>query len=141
MTIKQLSVFLENKSGRLAEVLRILGQAGINIYALTIADTSEYGILRLIVNDAEKAIEFLKQQEFTSNLTDVIAVLIDNHAGAYADIIQLLAESNLSIDYTYAIGLGHKAALILRPENIETTLNTLVKNGVEFLSISDLAKI
>jgi hypothetical protein len=140
MTMKQLSVFLENKSGRLAEVLRILGEAGINIYALTIADTSEYGILRLIVNDSQKAVENLKQQEFTANLTDVIAVSIDNHAGAYANIIQILANNEISIDYTYAIGLGQKAALILRPENIDATIRTLESEKVEFLKISDLNK-
>ena len=141
MTIKQLSVFLENKSGRLAEVLNILGKANINIYALTIADTSEYGILRLIVNYPEKAAESLQQQELTANLTEVIAVSINNQAGAYANIIQILAENNISIEYTYAIGLGNKAALILRPENIDITLQTLKSNKVEFLTITDLSKI
>jgi hypothetical protein len=140
MTIQQLSVFLENKSGRLAEVLRILGGAGINIYALTIADTSEYGILRLIVNDSQKAVEHLKRQEFTANLTDVIAVSINNEAGAYANIIQILADDKISIDYTYGIGLGQKAALILRPENVDATLKTLQSKNVEFLKIEDLSR-
>jgi hypothetical protein len=141
MTIKQISVFLENKSGRLAEVLSILGNEKIKIHALTIADTSEYGILRLIVSNYQKAVEVLKEKEFTANLTDVIAVLVPNQAGEFAVLLQNLAKENISVEYMYAFGMGEKAAIILRPESIDLTLHVLNKHNNKLISAEDLSKL
>jgi hypothetical protein len=141
MTIKQISVFLENKSGRLAEVLGILGDGKIKIHALTIADTSEYGILRLIVSDYEKAVQILKEREFTANQTEVIAVLVPNLAGEFARLLQNLAKETISVEYMYAFGMGEKAAIILRPESIDLTLHVLKKHGSKLINTEDLSKL
>jgi hypothetical protein len=141
MTIKQISVFLENKSGRLAEVLTILGKEKIKIHALTIADTSEYGILRIIVSNYQKAVEVLKEKEFTANLTDVIVVQVPNQAGEFASLLQNLANETISIEYMYAFGMGDKAAIIIRPESIDLTLHVLKKHNNVMLSSDELSKL
>src|SRR5208282_6555915 len=97
--IIQISVFLENKSGRLAEVLGSLGNENLKINALTIADTSEYGILRLIVNNFAHAIKVLKAKEFVVTTTEVVALSIPNQAGSFASVLQALADKNLSVEY------------------------------------------
>jgi hypothetical protein len=141
MTIKQISVFLENKSGRLAEVLGSLGQENIKINALTIADTSEYGILRLIVSDFDKAVATLKNRDFTVNVTDVIAISSPSQAGSFAKILQSLAKESISVEYMYAFKWGSNAAMILRPDAIEKTLQVLTKDNFELLSAADLTNL
>jgi hypothetical protein len=141
MTIRQISVFLENKSGRLAEVLGILGSENIKIHALTIADTSEYGILRLIVSDYQKAVEVLKSKEFTANLTDVIAIAVPNQAGEFAKLLETLAKETISIEYMYAFGMGDKAAIIIRPESIDLTMHVLKKHKTNLINTEGLSKL
>jgi hypothetical protein len=141
MTIKQISVFLENKSGRLAEVLGSLGDKSIKINALTIADTSEYGILRLIVTDFQNAVDILKKKGFTVNITDVVAVSTPSQAGSFAKVLKTLADENISIEYMYAFKWGAGASIILRPENIDVALNVLIKHKFNLLSPDDLAKL
>jgi len=141
MTIKQISVFLENKSGRLAEVLGILGQENIKIYALTIADTSEYGILRLIVSDFNRAVNALKEKKFTSNITEVLAVSVPSQAGSFAKVLKAFADEAISIEYMYAFKWGTNATLILRPENIESALNLIDKNKFNLLKPDDLGNL
>ncbi len=141
MTIKQISIFLENKSGRLAEVLGILGQENIKIYALTIADTSEYGILRLIVSDFNKAVEALKEKKFTVNITEVLAVATPSQAGSFAKVLKTFADECLSIEYMYAFKGGSNATLFLRPENIESALQVLNKHKFSLLTPDDLGKL
>ena len=141
MTIKQISVFLENKSGRLAEVLGSLGEKEIKINALTIADTSEYGILRLIVNDYQRAADILRSKQFTVNLTDVIAVSTPNQAGSFAKVLKALADDNISVEYMYAFKWGSNASIILRPENIDIALNVLKKHKFDLINPDDLAKL
>src|SRR5512136_1876896 len=99
---KQISVFLENKSGRLAEVTRVLGDAGINIRALSLADTSDFGILRLIVNNCEKAREELKQRGFTVSKREVVAVEVPDRPGGLSQILQILDGAAINVDYMYA---------------------------------------
>jgi hypothetical protein len=139
--IIQISVFLENKSGRLAEVLGSLGQENVKINALTIADTSEYGILRLIVNDSQYAIKILKSKEFAVTTTEVIALSVPNQAGSFAGVLKVLADKNISIEYMYAFKWSTNAVLILRPENIELALPILVKNKFRILNANDLEKM
>lgn len=138
MIIKQLSIFLENKSGRLAEVLGVLGDAGIAIKALTIADTSEYGILRLIVSDDAKALEALRSEGFSVNFTDVISIATPNEAGSFAKILKTMAANSISVEYMYAFSFNQKAAIVMRPENITRTIEVMKSQGIDLITSSEL---
>jgi hypothetical protein len=141
MNIKQLSIFLENKSGRLSEVLKVLGDANIKIKALTIADTSEYGILRLIVSDASRALEALKNKNFSVNLTDVISISTTTEAGSFAKVFSVMAEHKISVEYMYAFSFGPKAAVIIRPDNIQRAIEVMKEHHMDFITDSDLSQI
>jgi hypothetical protein len=141
MIIHQLSVFLENKSGRLTEVLEVLGEENIRITALTVADTAEFGILRLIVSDPEKARELLKKESFSVNLTDVISVVAPNEAKHYAKVLKILSDLDISVEYTYAFSVGDKSIIILRCSDSDEAIKALKNHEVELLKASDLYKI
>jgi hypothetical protein len=141
MIIPQLSVFLENKSGRLTEVLEVLGRENIRITALSIADTSEFGILRLIVPDAEKAKILLKEQHFTVNISEVISVSAPNEAKYYAKVLKILSDLDISVEYTYAFSHGSKSIIILRCSNNEQAIGALKDHEMELLNASELYKI
>jgi hypothetical protein len=141
MITHQLSVFLENKSGRLTEVLEVLGEENIRITALTVADTSEFGILRLIVSDPEKARDILKAHSFTSNISDVISVMAPNEAKHYARILKVLSDKDISVEYTYAFPAGKKSVIILRCSNTEEAIMELKSHEMELLKASDLYEI
>lgn len=127
MLVKQISVFLENKSGRLAEVTRTLGDNGIDICALSIADTTDFGILRLIVNKPEEAEKILGDNEFTVSCTSVIAISVEDKPGGLAKALAVLQENNISIEYMYAfVGKnGNSAFVIIRVERPEEAVKTL----------------
>ena len=135
MQVEQISVFIENKSGRLAEVTRALGEAGINIRALSLADTSDFGILRLIVNDCEKARGELKQRGFTVSKTEVVAVEVPDQPGGLARILQTLDGKNLNVEYMYAFveRCGGNAVIIFRFDELERAIETLVDSGFTVL--------
>ncbi len=141
MIIHQLSVFLENKSGRLTEVLDALGKENIRITALSVADTSEFGILRLIVADPVKAKKVLKDQFFTVNLTEVISVMAPNEAKHYANILRILSDQNISVEYTYAFSTGEKSVIILCCSNTEDAIKALKSHEMELMKASDLYSI
>jgi hypothetical protein len=141
MIIHQLSVFLENKSGRLTEVLEALGQKNIKITALTVADTSEFGILRLIVQEPEKARDILKEKQFTVNLTEVISVMAPNEAQHYAKVLRILSDLDISVEYTYAFSIGNKSIIILRCSNTPDAIKALKEHELELMKASDLYKI
>ncbi len=141
MITHQLSVFLENKSGRLTEVLEVLGEENIRITALSVADTSEFGILRLIVSDPDKARVSLKKRNFTVNLTDVISVIAPNEARYYAKILRILSDLDISVEYTYAFSVGDKSIIILRCSDTEKAIEALKSHEMELLKASDLYKI
>jgi hypothetical protein len=132
MHVEQISVFLENKAGRLCEVTRILAESGINIRALSLADTSDFGILRLIVNDNDKAREVLKERGFTVGKTEVVAVEVDDRPGGLHRILDILFRSNVNVEYMYAFvqQSGDNAVIIFRFDNPEEAVNILQKNGV-----------
>jgi hypothetical protein len=132
MRVEQISVFLENKAGRLAEVARILAEAGINIRALSLADTSDFGILRLIVNDNNKAKEALKQHGFTVGKTDVCAVEVEDRPGGLHRILDVLYKSNVNVEYMYAFvqQSGSNAVIIFRFDNLDEAVKVLHANGV-----------
>ena len=135
MLVKQISVFLENKEGRVAQVARILSDAKINIRALSIADTTEFGILRLIVDKPQKAEEALRKESLTVSITEVIAISIEDEPGGLADALQFLHEDGISVEYIYAFisKTSHKANVILRVEDCEGAIKSLTGKGFEVL--------
>jgi hypothetical protein len=141
MIIQQLSVFLENKAGRLTEVLDVLGKEKIKITALSVADTSEFGILRMIVSDPDKAKAMLKERSFTVNITEVISIMTPNEAQFYAKVLKILSDMEISIEYTYAFSSGDKSVIILRCNNIELALKAFREHEMELVRASDLYKI
>lgn len=135
MKIKQISIFLENKSGRLARVTRVLGEKKINIRALSIADTTDFGILRLIVNDPDTAYGALKEAGFSVNVTDVIAVEITDSPGGLADPLEYLRDAGINIEYLYAfLTRASQAALVVfRVEQIDEAVKVLQAKGITIL--------
>ena len=140
-TIRQLSVFLENKSGRLNEVLEALGNEKINLTALTVADTSEYGILRLLVSDPEKGCQLLKSLGFRVNLTEVISLSVSHEAGSLAKVLKKFSEENLSIEYIYAFCLGEKAIIVLRSENHPKAFEIIERNNFTLISEDEIKNL
>ena len=141
MLIKQLSIFLENKSGRLNEVSKILGSNGINMSAFTVADTSEFGILRLIVSEPELACKVLRDNQFSVNLTDVICLNCPNHPGALAKALQILSDNEVSIEYLYAYSMGDSANVVIKPDLLDKCIRVLQEHQMELVNASSLYKI
>ncbi len=142
MIIKQLSVFLENKTGRLNEVTQILGNAGINMSAFCVADTTEFGILRMIVSEPEKALVILKEAEFSVRLTDVVCLNSPNEPGALARALNILSAENVFIEYLYAYSMDNKTAnIVLKPDNVQKCIDVLHAHQMELVSASDMYKI
>lgn len=140
MKVKQISIFLENKSGRLAQVTRVLGDNNINIRALSIADTTDFGILRLIVNDPDKAFQVLKASGFTVSTTDVIAVEVPDHPGGLADALDVLQDNNINIEYLYAFlqKASNAALVVFRVEQLDQAIDALQAKGNRLLSGDEL---
>lgn len=135
MKVKQISIFLENKSGRLAQVTRVLGNNKINIRALSIADTTDFGILRLIVNDPDSAYRALKEAGFTVSTTDVIAVEVGDEPGGLARVLEILQEVNINIEYLYAFlqKATNAALVVFRVEQLDEAIKVLLENNVSIL--------
>lgn len=135
MRVEQISIFLENRAGRLAEVTRVLGEAGVNIRALSLADTSDFGILRLIVNDNDKAKAVLKEHGFTVGKTNVVAVEVEDRPGGLNRILEILSKQNISVEYMYAFvqHTGKNAVVIFRFDDIDAAVKVLEENNVKVL--------
>lgn len=134
MIVKQVSVFLENKSGRLSEVTQILGNAGLNMSAFTIADTSDFGILRLIVSDPERAREILKKNNFSVQLTDVVLIKSPNKPGGLAKMLNILHSEQIFIEYMYAFSTNDDSAVIvIRPTDVQKCLDILQNHKEDIL--------
>ncbi len=136
MKVKQIAVFLENKSGRMAEITSVLAQNGINIRAMSLADTADFGILRLIVNDTEKARQILKDNGFTVGMTEVLVIEVIDKPGGLASVLQTIKENNLNIEYMYAFTQksGETGLIIFRFDEIDKAIMALSKSGVRILS-------
>jgi hypothetical protein len=143
MLVKQISIFLENKSGRLAEVTRTLGENDIDISALSIADTTDFGILRLIVNKPEKAENILKESEFTVSITNVIAIGVQDKPGGLAKALEVLDRESIGIEYMYAFvsKTDDDALVILKVDDPDKAVKALMNNGVNVLSASQVYKL
>lgn len=138
MTINQLSIFIENRSGTLLKVLDVLKQSGIQIVASTIADTAEYGIYRLICSEPLRAYEQLKAAGVAVALSDVFALELDDEPGRAADAISSFSQAGISIAYMYTFLLKGKGILIFRTDNAEQARDTILKNGLKFIQEQDL---
>lgn len=143
MIVEQISIFLENRAGRLADVTRTLSEAGINIRALSLADTTDFGILRLIVTDHEKAKQALKENGFTVGRTNVVAAEVEDRPGGLHAILTMLSENGINVEYMYAFvqQSGHNAVLIFRFDRTEEAVETLQKNGVRIIPGDELYNI
>ena len=132
MKAKQVSVFLENKLGRLNEVAQILGEAGINISAFTVADTSDFGVLRLIVSNPGQAVEVLKDNNFSVRTTDVVLVNSPNRPGALSYLLQILNNEEIFIEYLYAFSMNDdQAVFVIRPSDVDKCSSLLQKYNDE----------
>jgi hypothetical protein len=138
MTIRQLSVFLENKTGHLNQILAVLAKNRINIVALTVADSSDYGILRAIVSDPEKAYEVLHAEQFTVRVHDVFSLEMAAAPGSMSHILDLFTAAEICIEYVYAFSFGSKSILILRTDNSEKSITIIKKNQLKPISEQDL---
>lgn len=140
--IKQLSVFLENSKGRLSQMTRVLSEADVDLFALTIADTTNFGILRTIVSDDEKAAKVLKEHGYTVRLNDVIVVAVPDHPGGLSHVLDVLTDSDISIEYLYSfVNKPHESALIVfKVDDVEKAMNSLNEKNVPLLSRADLMR-
>ena len=131
MFAKQLTVFLENRSGRLSEVLAVLKKNDINILTLSLADTAEYGLLRLIVDNAPLGKEKLSESGFSSLLTDVLIIETPHRAGSLQSLLKIIDDNALNIEYMYALSVnGEQAYIVLKSSDGEVTEKILTENGV-----------
>jgi hypothetical protein len=138
MIIKQLSVFLENTSGRLTEVSETLGAHNINMSAFSLADTSEYGILRVIVSDPLSAIECLKEKGFSVSLTDVICLVVPHTPGALSKALRILSDHDVSIEYMYAFAVNDLASVVIRTDEAEKAVEALQEHKMELMKADDI---
>ncbi len=140
MLIKQMSVFVENTTGRLAELTRILAEHGIDIKASTIADTVDFGILRCIVPNPEAATEILKEAGFTASITEVIAVTLEDRPGGLHKVLQILADNDIGVDYIYSTikSKEDEAVVMIKVEDPKKAMEILLANGVKLYDMSEL---
>ena len=140
MRVEQISIFLENTSGRLAAVTRILADAGVNIRSLSLADTADFGVLRLIVDRTDQAQQVLKENGFTVGKTDVIAVAVPDRPGGLASILELLDGAGINVEYMYAFvqRSGDNAIMIFRFDGVDKAIHALTQAGVHVLKGQEL---
>lgn len=134
MIIKQISVFIHNKPGKIAEITDILASASINIRAINIADTVDFGVLRMIVDNPVEAEKKLREQSFSVSLADVVAVTINDGIGMLARLMSVFKAAGLNIDYLYSfIGEESKAVIVIKTENAKECLSVLKDSGINFI--------
>ena len=141
MLAKQLSIFLENKSGRLTEVTEALGEAGVNLSAMSIADNSDFGILRCIVSDPDKAYQVLKAAGFALKVTDVIGFTCPNTPGSLAVVLKYLSDNGVFIEYMYSFNHGDYANVVIRPTDLMACDKLLEQKKVDLIAANDLYKL
>lgn len=141
MIIQQLSIFLEDKSGRLTELTKILADNDINITALSIADASDFGIIRMVVGRPELAVRVLKEQGFSVHLTEVACIIVPNEPGGLYHALKILADNNINVDYMYAFAVQSTALVVIRAESIPHVIEVLKKNKLELMNASQVYQI
>lgn len=142
MSVKQISIFIENKKGSLAELTRFIAASNINLLALSIADTQDFGIVRIITDNPDSAREILKNEGYTVTATSVIAVSIDDTPGSMASVLEVLNDSDITVEYTYAFmsSAPGKAYVIFRVDNNDKAKLALSGKGINVLSQNDIFK-
>lgn len=138
MTVHQISIFLENKYGKLCEILDLLSAADIRIIAASVADTSEYGILRIIVSDPQRAYQMLKENNVSANLTDVLAIVTSSEASSFAQTLSYFMKAGVSIEYMYCFSCHDKSILIIRTNNREVAREVIRRQNIGYLCENDL---
>lgn len=140
MTVKQISIFVENKIGNLAEVTQVLAQAGVSLHAISLADTKDFGVLRVIVDDSYLAATTLKEQGYIFSITPVLAVAISDEPGSLHRILTTLEEGNINLEYLYDFNTRKSdyAYLILKVDQVERAVDVLSKSRIKLLSQEDL---
>lgn len=142
MSAKQLSVFIENRHGRLVEVLQVLKDADISILSMSLADTTEYGLLRLIVNDPEQCKEKLSAAGFSTMLTRVLVLKLTHRSGSLQNLLKILADANIGVEYMYGLSVGgNEASVVMKTSDLDAAEAVFQKNGVCFLASEDIAKM
>ena len=142
MTAKQLSVFIENRKGRLGEVLRYLKENNVNILSISLADTTEYGLLRLIVNDAQKARDVLYKEGFSSMLTDVLIIKVPHAPGSLQKILELIAEKDVNIEYMYGLSVeSEDASIVLKTNDLDIACLVLKGAGIGTMTDAEIATL
>lgn len=140
MFIKQLSVFIENREGRLEQVLETLKKHEINIISLSLADTSDYGLLRLIVSDPEKGKAGLKENGFSAMLTEVLAIKLSHRVGQLQELLGVICKAGINVEYMYALSTGKDdASIVIKTSDLQKALNLLQGEGVEVFTSADIA--
>ena len=142
MRAKQLSVFIENRQGRLGEVLNVLKENNVNILSLSLADTTEYGLLRLIVNNPDLGKEKLSEEGFSTILTDVLVLKITHQSGSLQKLLKILSDENVNIEYMYGLSIdGQEASVVLKTSDVLKAEEVLSSKGVKTLSAEDILKL
>jgi hypothetical protein len=138
LIIKQLSIFLENKTGRLTDVTRLLGQAGINLSAFSMAESSDFGIMRVVLSDPQAAKTLLTQNGFTVTLSDVVCLYVPNNPGTLSEALLILSEHDVSIDYMYAFAMDDIARVVIRPNDVSKCVEVLQHSNLKLVSANDM---
>lgn len=141
MTMNQISIFLENKFGRLSKILSILRDENIKVIAATVADTSDYGILRIITTDQQKAFKTLIKNEVSVNMNDVLAISLESKIGGLADALDKFTNSGITIDYMYCFSISEKSMLVLHSNNMESLNDVARKYNMNCISETDLINL
>ena len=140
MTVKQLSVFIENRKGRLGEVLAVLKEHHVNILSMCVADTTEYGLLRLIVNAPERGRDMLSAAGFSAMLTEVLIIKIPHRAGSLQQILSLIAERDVNVEYMYGLSVdGADASVVMKTGDLAAAETALAAAGIETMSEEELS--
>ena len=141
--LKQISLFVENKPGRMAKVSKTLSDAGVNIRAMTIAEAGDFGVIRMVVDNSEKGYQVLRDSGFTVSMTDVLAVEMKDVPGGLYEIVNALGDNDINVDYAYAFvtAKAEKAMLILRVDDIVTARTVLISKGVNVASKEEIQRL
>ena len=142
MTAKQLSVFIENRKGRLGEVLHVLKESNVNILSMSLADTTEYGLLRLIVNDPERGKAALMENGFSSMTTDVLVVKIPHAPGSLRDMLEFISDGDVSVEYLYGLSIeGDNASVVMKTNDLDKAMQLLRANNFDTMNAEEISKL
>jgi hypothetical protein len=143
MKLTQISIFLENKKGRLFEVCSLLGKNKVNIRALSVAENEEFGVLRLVVDKPQGAVRILKKSGFVANLTDIVAVEVEDKPGGLASILRVFDKSNINVEYMYGFveKFSDKAILVFRFEDPDKAVRVLTRNKIKIVGKKDITNL